>query len=103
MDSRGWSVKNVAIDAPLGAAPAVAQSDRLIMPTQQAEPSEVHAYDDMLDMYNNPAARDVQQRVQETTQHVREEAMQHMRQAQSRAPQQQQSSGSDDVSFSPYP
>lgn len=105
MDSRGWSVKNVDINAPLGTSP-VAQSDRLIMPSQQAEPNEIHAADDMLDVYNNPMARDVQQKMQATTAHVREEAVQNMRAAQQQAaatPQTQRSNDDTSVAYSPYP
>ena len=108
MDSRGWSVKNVDINTPLGTAPAVIESDRLIMPTQQVEPNEIHASDDMLDMYNNPAARSVQQRVQQTTSQAREEAVKLMQQAahtqtSSAQPSVSDSSQSDDVAFNPYP
>jgi len=81
MDSRGWSTKNVALTTPLGGGSFV-QSDRLIMPTQQAEPSDVHAADDIMDVYNNPLARDVQARMQTTQQQARDEAVEHMREAQ---------------------
>ena len=101
MDSRGWSAKNVDITTPLGRAP-VQESDRLIMPTQQAEPTDIHASDDMLDVYNNPMARDVQQKMQESTQHMRDEAVQNMRQAAATAPAQT-ASNDDDVAYNPYP
>ena len=111
MDSRGWSTKNVDLTTPLGANP-LAQSDRLIMPTQQAEPSDIHASDDMLDYYNNPMARDVQAKMQSTQQAAREEAVEHMREAQADpspaapvqvAPSQAASTTDGNVQFNPYP
>ena len=105
MDSRGWSAKNVDLTTPLGANP-LAQSDRLIMPTQPAEPSDVHAADDILDYYNNPTARDVNTRMQTTQRQAREVAVEHMREAQTNASptaSAQTASGGSDVAFDPYP
>lgn len=112
MDSRGWSVKNVDINTPLGTAPTLAVSDRLIMPTQQVEPNEIHASDDMLDVYNNPDAHNVDQRMQATASQARQEAVEMMRQAarsgpmpraRGRATPATARDDDDDVSFSPYP
>jgi hypothetical protein len=55
MDSRGWAVKNINITEPISQTPIIG-SDRLVMPTREAEPNEIHASDDMLDMFNNPLA-----------------------------------------------
>jgi len=115
MDSRGWSTKNVDLTTPLGADP-LAQSDRLIMPTQPTEPSDLHAADDILDVYNNPTARDVQAKMQSTQQAARDEAVEHMREAQAnptpvvtpqtapaQTPPPASTGDNNNVQFNPYP
>jgi len=63
LDSRGWAVKNVNVN--LGAVPSYLQnangdSDRLIDASslsQDTQPIDVHASDDILDEQNNPTAQ----------------------------------------------
>lgn len=103
MDSRGWSVKNVDINSPLGTAPII-ESDRLIMPNLQAEPTEIHASDDMLDVFNNAAAREVDQRMQQTSIQARQDAVLRMQQAQAATLPPSNDQGDDgNVSYNPYP
>lgn len=61
LDSRGWAIKNVAInDAPLYAQNAAEDSDRLIGVSALAQPGqviEVRAADDIMDDQNNAVAQ----------------------------------------------
>lgn len=65
LDSRGWAVKNSAVN--LYSQPALIMSEpddqeRLIAMTdmpQQAEPLDIHDADDMLDEQNNPTAQNM--------------------------------------------
>jgi hypothetical protein len=69
LDSRGWAVKNVAVN--IGAPPTYLQeegsSDRLIDASvlpQDVPPVDVHASDDILDEKNNQTAKNFQQMIQ---------------------------------------
>ena len=67
LDTRGWAIKNVDVDA--GAqAPEAEQSDRLISPggmPQEMQPVDVHASDDIMDEKNNPTAQKFEAMMQE--------------------------------------
>ena len=80
LDSRGWAVKNVAVN--LFAQPSYAyageDTDRLI--SIEEFPHEVPSYDvmaadDMLDTVNNPTAHRLSEQVQATTQRVHDQAV----------------------------
>lgn len=81
LDSRGWAVKNVAVN--LFAQPAYAMQgdygdDRLV--SMNDIPSEVPSYnvtaaDDILDTINNPTAQRLSQQVAVTTQKIKSEAV----------------------------
>ncbi len=83
LDSRGWAVKNVAVN--LFAQPAYAMQgagdDRLVsmgdMPTEVPSYS-VTAADDILDTVNNPVAQRLSQQVQVTSQRIRSDAVSKM-------------------------
>jgi hypothetical protein len=72
LDSRGWAVKNVAVN--LTANPSYldiepVDSDRLISPTSVAQNQtvDVHAADDIMDELNNPTAQHFESLMQEAT------------------------------------
>lgn len=72
LDSRGWAIKNVNINAYMQPAYAIqGQSDRLVsrdMLPQQVPNYDINANDDILDMQNNPTAQHLSQMVQASTQ-----------------------------------
>ncbi len=90
IDSRGWAIKNVAVNLygqpnPLVAAP----SDRLIdinnMP-HEVPSYDVQASDDILDTQSNPIAQQFDQMIQASTQAHRQEIINNMNAQQQAAP-----------------
>ena len=62
VDSRGWIAKDPNINVGVGNL-VVDDGDRLIsmdsLNAKPEEPIEVHSYEDMLDVHNNPDAKDI--------------------------------------------
>jgi len=80
MDTRGWSAKNATMQE--GAmAMNLAQSDRLVVPIVQMEPTEVHDSDDMLNDYASSTAQNIAARTSAMHDEARAAAVQRMQQA----------------------
>lgn len=90
LDSRGWAIKNVAVNTYMQPAFAMQNtSDRLVstdMLPQQVPNYDVTVNDDMLDMQNNPTAQHLSQMVQASTQAHYARVAQTMQQTASPAP-----------------
>ncbi len=83
IDSRGWAVKNVAVNMYATPAYAIA-SDRLVDPSSlpQTVPStDISAADDIMDEVNNPTAQHFDQMVQQASAAQKEAAINRMRSA----------------------
>lgn len=80
MDTRGWSVKNVALqEGP--ATSTIVQSDRLVVPqAMPAEPIDIHQSDDLL-YPDSPVAQNVTAMSNMATEQMRQQAVQQMYQA----------------------
>ena len=76
IDSRGWAVKNVTLNAYAVPNPLAMSSDRLIdinsIP-QEVPNYDVQASDDMLDERNNPIAQQFDQMIQQSNQAHRQQ------------------------------
>lgn len=84
IDSRGWAVKNVALNMYAAPSYNINGSDRLIDPSSlpQAVPTiDVSASDDIMDATNNPVAQNFDQMVNNATQAQRTAAIEQMQQA----------------------
>lgn len=84
IDSRGWAVKNVAVNMYASPAYAMNGTDRLIDPASlpQAVPTiDITAADDIMDATNNPVAQHFDQMVNDAAQAQKAAAIEHMQQA----------------------
>lgn len=87
LDSRGWALKNVAVNMYANPSFAYAYDggqERLLDPRslpQAAEDIVVNQADDILDAYSNPAAQHLDQMVQASTASHKAQAKQYMQQA----------------------
>lgn len=87
MDSRGWATRNAEYvpNTPGQVTQPqmiVEASDRLIAPSQLpsvGDPTEVHEYEDMLDVENNPTAQNFDMMVQQAAESARTDAIDRMR------------------------
>ena len=72
LDSRGWAVKNLALDSGAQTAPTEdPRSDRLVSVTsfpQQVPDNEIRASDDILDAQSNPIAQQFDQMITASSQ-----------------------------------
>jgi len=110
LDSRGWALKNVAIN--MYANPSLAYAydggqERLIDPSslpQAIDEYAVNKADDIMDPLNNPTAQHFDEMVQASTASHKAQAVQHMQQAiqasQTGSGQQQASSQNDNNAYS---
>ncbi len=80
MDTRGWAIKNAQFQTNIVAPSADSPGDRLINPAvvASAQPSEIHASDDILDVANNPAAQNFNTMVKQIARDAHDSALAHM-------------------------
>ncbi len=83
MDTRGWATKNAEYQTNVVIPGAVTSSDRLINPASvmTAQPSEIHASDDIMDINNNPTAQNFDAMMTQATKHVHDDALAYMQTA----------------------
>ncbi|MDB5170377.1 MAG: hypothetical protein JWO35_71 [Candidatus Saccharibacteria bacterium] len=102
IDSRGWAIKNVSVNAYVQATQfATVSSDRLIDPSTvpRAVPSyEVLPADDVLDEVNNPIARQFDQMITKSSQEHRQQLVNQLN-APAPQPTQQQAAAPADYWF----
>ncbi len=81
MDTRGWAAKNSEYQTNVVTPTVGVTSDRLISPVQTiaAQPSEIHASDDIMDVNNNPTAHNFDEMMQRAAQSARDDAVANMR------------------------
>ena len=110
LDSRGWAVKNVNVNAFAYPDPFMNQSsDRLIDASsipQEVSNTDVNAADDILDEANNPVAQSFQHMIVESAHQHRQQLMNHMNDSSQPAPGSQaqpQASGPADYWFMSQP
>lgn len=86
VDSRGWAAKDPNISVGVGNL-EIDDGDRLIsmdsLNAKPDEPVEVHSYEDMLDINNNPDAKDIAKLEATTTSAVKAQAIAKMQMAKS--------------------
>jgi hypothetical protein len=90
VDTRGFSAKQPALQEP-DAEIALDHDDRLTSPAIEPAPSvtlasDIDLSDDMLDLQNNPSAQELNALIQDSEQHIREEALKKMKQHQAANP-----------------
>lgn len=80
MDTRGWAAKNSEFQTNVVVPNVNTSSDRLISPVSAAvaQPSEVHASDDMLDISSNPTAQNFDAMMAQAAKHAHDDALAHM-------------------------
>lgn len=92
IDSRGWAIKNVSVNAYAQATQfAVVSSDRLIDPStapRDVPGYEILASDDILDETNNPIARQFDQMINKSSQQHRQDLIDQFNAPGSQAAQQ---------------
>lgn len=78
IDSRGWAIKNVNVNAYTPATMQIADSDRLLGPSsvpQEVPETHVLASDDILDERNNPIAQQFDTLISQSSRDHREQLM----------------------------
>ncbi len=80
MDTRGWSAKNASLQDSGAMAMDLTQSDRLVVPAIQQEPTEIHESDDIMSYAATSATQTIAEKTSTMQQVAKDQAVQKMQQ-----------------------